>query len=270
MEGQWIRLNRLFSGTRRAVIVSVDHGEFFGPIAGVIDLPEAIQSLQEADALLLSPGMLAHCGSLFAQRDRPQAIVRLNWSSIYCGQWGYSQARTAPVVSPGEALALGADLALASLTLSGTDEQADRDNVALFARLVSEKRQAGLPLIGEFLPHDAANLAPEQLHRLVLTACRILAELGADAVKTVYTGDDFAEVAEACPVPIFVVGAGKCESDSAALSLAYRASRAGARGVAFGLDVIQADSPARFLRGLRAVVKEDADPEAVAREYNLK
>jgi DNA-binding CsgD family transcriptional regulator len=45
MEGQWIRLNRLFSGSRRAVIVAVDHGEFFGPTPGIIDLPEAIQSL---------------------------------------------------------------------------------------------------------------------------------------------------------------------------------------------------------------------------------
>ena len=46
--------------------------------------------------------------------------------------------------------------------------------------------------------------------------------------------------------------------------------RSGAKGVVFGRNVIQATSPARFLQGLKKVVKEDADPEAVAREFNLR
>ncbi|MEN6301089.1 MAG: hypothetical protein ABFD96_00095 [Armatimonadia bacterium] len=270
MEGQWIRLNRLFSGSRRAVIVAVDHGEFFGPTPGIIDLPEAIQSLDEADGILISPGMIAHCGGMFAKRNAPQAIVRLNWSTVYCYQWGYDQARSAKIVSPQEALSLGADIALASLTLSGTDQQMDRDNVALFAQIVSEKRQAGIPLIGEFYPITPENLAPDDLHRLVYQACRILCELGADAIKTFYTGEAFAEVVEACPVPIFTLGAEKTPKEIDALNLAYKSVRSGARGVVFGRNVIQADSPARFLRGLKKVVKEEADPEAVAREFNLR
>ena len=72
--------------------------------------------------------MMSHCGSFFARRNAPQAIVRLNWSTVYCFQWGYDQARTAKIVSPAEALALGADIALASLTISGKDQQMDRDN----------------------------------------------------------------------------------------------------------------------------------------------
>lgn len=269
MEGQWIRLNRLFTGGQRAVIVAVDHGEFFGPTPGIIDLPEVIQSLEEADGILLSPGMLSHCGSMFARRNAPQAIVRLNWSTVYCFQWGYDQARTAPVVSPQEALGMGADIGLASLTISGTDQQMDRDNVAIFAQIASQKRQAGLPLIGEFYPITPENLAPEDLHRLVYQACRILAELGADAIKTFYTGERFAEVAEACPVPIFTLGAEKTPKEIDALNLAYRSVRSGARGVVFGRNVIQASSPARFLRALKKVVKEEADPEAVARELGL-
>ena len=270
MEGQWIRLNRLFSGSRRAVIVAVDHGEFFGPTPGIIDVPEAIQSLTEADGVLLSPGMMSHCGSFFAHRNAPQAIVRLNWSTVYCFQWGYDQARTAKIVSPAEALALGADIALASLTISGTDQQMDRDNVAIFAEIATQKRQAGIPLIGEFYPINPEQMAPDQLHKIVYQACRILAELGADAIKTFYTGEDFAEVVEACPVPIFTLGAEKTPTEIDALNLAYKAIRSGARGVVFGRNVIQANSPSRFLQGLKKVVKEDADPEAVAREYNLR
>ncbi|NPV47248.1 MAG: hypothetical protein HPY69_09835 [Armatimonadetes bacterium] len=269
MEGQWIRLNRLFSGTKRAVIVAVDHGEFFGPTAGINDLPVAIQALDEADGILLSPGMMAHCGHAFDHRNAPQAIVRLNWSTVYCFQWNYDQARTARVVTPQEALGLGADIALASLTLSGTDQAMDCDNVAIFAELVAQKRQAGIPLIGEFYPITPENLGPDELHQAVYIACRIIAELGADAIKTFYTGDRFREVVEACPVPIFCLGAEKTPKEIDALNLAYKAVKAGARGVVFGRNVIQAANPAAFLQGLKAVVKDEADPEAVAREYRL-
>lgn len=269
MEGQWIRFNRLFSGSKRAVIAAVDHGEFFGPTAGIIDLPEAIQTLNEADGILLSPGMLAHCGHAFDHRNAPQAIVRLNWSTVYCYQWGYDQARTARVVSPSEALALGADIALASLTLSGTDQVMDRDNLAIFAEIVSEKRTAGIPLIGEFYPINPENMTPEGLHQIVFTACRMIAELGADAIKTFYTGDRFAEVVEACPVPIFTLGAEKTPREIDALNLAYRSVRSGARGVVFGRNVIQAANPANFLNALKRVVKDDANPEEAAREFRL-
>lgn len=269
MEGQWIRLNRLFSGSKRAVIVAVDHGEFFGPTPGILDLPVAIAALNEADGILLSPGMMAHCGHAFDHRDAPQAIVRLNWSTVYCVQWGYDQARSAKIISPQEALALGADLGLASLTLSGQDQQMDRDNVALFAEIITQKRQSGLPVIGEFYPISPELLAPEELHKLVYTACRIIAELGADAIKTFYTGERFREVAEACPVPIFCLGAEKTPREIDALNLAYKAVKAGARGVVFGRNVIQAANPSAFLQGLKAVVKDEADPEAVAREFRL-
>jgi DhnA family fructose-bisphosphate aldolase class Ia len=189
---------------------------------------------------------------------------------VYCYQWHYDAARTAKIVSPAEALALGADIALASLTLSGTDQQMDRDNVALFAEIVSQKRQAGIPLIGEFYPINPEQMSPDQLHTMVYTACRIIAELGADAIKTFYTGEDFAQIVQSCPVPIFTLGAEKTPQEIDALNLAYRAVRSGARGVVFGRNVIQASSPSRFLKGLKAVVKEDADPEAVAREFNLR
>ena len=269
MEGRWIRFNRLFSGASRTVIVAVDHGEFFGPTEGIVDLPEAIGSFTDADGILISPGMLTHCGHVFAHRSAPLAIMRLNWSTVYCNQWAYDQAFSTRVMSPAQALAMGADVALASLTLSGHDPRADRDNVELFARLAAEKQQSGIPLIGEFYPINPHEMSPEMLHNSVYTACRILAELGADAIKTFYTGDAFAEVVRSCPVPIFTLGAEKTPTELDALHLAYRSIRSGARGVVFGRNVIQSADPPRFLRGLNRVVKEEADPDEVARELRL-
>jgi DhnA family fructose-bisphosphate aldolase class Ia len=270
MSGHFIRLNRLFSEGKRAVIVAVDHGEFFGPTSGIMDLPAVIEKVTAADAILLSPGMMRHCGHAFGYRGAPMAILRLNWSTVYCFQWGYDQARSCSVISAQEALALGADIALGSLTLSMTDQAMDRDNVALFAKMAEQKRAAGIPMIGEFYPIAPERLSREELHRQVYQACRIIAELGADAIKTFYTGPKFAEVVEACPVPIFALGAEKMPKELDALKLAASAVAAGARGVVFGRNVIQAVDPPIFLAGLKRVVKEDAMPDQVVAELGLE
>jgi DhnA family fructose-bisphosphate aldolase class Ia len=270
VDGHYIRLNRLFSQGRNVVIVAVDHGEFFGPTPGIVDLPKAIEKIGQADGILISPGMLGHCGHAFDYRGAPMAIVRLNWSTVYCDQWSYRQAHSARVVSPAGALALGADIALASLTLRTGEEARDRDNVALFTQLAAEKREAGIPLVGEFYPVAPNELRRDELHAQVSVACRILAELGADAIKTFYTGPRFSEVTEACPVPIFALGAEKLPKEMDALELAHEAVSAGARGVVFGRNVIQAKDPAAFLGALRLVVKDGASPEEAARDYSLE
>jgi class I fructose-bisphosphate aldolase len=83
MEGRDIRLNKLFTNDRNAVIVAVDHGEFDGPLPGFFDLPEAIKAITpQVDGILLSPGMLSHCGHAFCYKGAPLPIVRLNWSTV--------------------------------------------------------------------------------------------------------------------------------------------------------------------------------------------
>jgi len=269
LEGHYIRFNRLFTDGKNAVIVAVDHGEFFGPTPGIVNLPDVIEQLGQADGILISPGMMRRCGRAFDYRGAPLAIARLNWSTVYCDQWHYRQAQSTRVIGPQEALALGADIALASLTLATGDEARDRDNVALFAQLAAEKRQVGIPLIGEFYPIAPDALRPDQLHALVLVACRILAELGADAIKTFYTGPRFAEAVEACPVPIFALGSEKLPREIDALELAHNAIGAGARGVVFGRNVFQAREPAAFLGALKLVVKEGAPPHEAAAQFDL-
>jgi DhnA family fructose-bisphosphate aldolase class Ia len=270
MTGHDIRFGKLFAEGKNAVIVAVDHGEFFGPMPGILDLPQAIGAAAEADGILLSPGMIGHCRATFQRRGAPLAILRLNWSTVYCFQWDYHAARTTKVISPQQALALGADLALASLTLTMCDEQRDRDNVAIFAELAQAKREAGIPLIGEFYPVSPEKLSPEELHQQVYFACRVVSELGADAIKTFYTGERFDEVTGSCPVPIFALGAEKTPREIDALNLAHKAVQRGARGVVFGRNVIQAADPARFLAALKAVVKEGILPSDAAREQGIE
>ncbi len=269
MEGHWIRLNRLFSDGKRAVIVAADHGLFAGPIAGTIDLPRAIEAWGEADGILVSPGMLRNCGHAFSYRGAPMAILRLDWSTVFGSPWGFEGAEPTRILSPERALALGADLGMATFTITMRDEQADLHNVRHFAELVAAKRACGLPLIGELFPVAPQDLSADELFTVVHTGCRILAELGADVIKTYFTGERFADTVAACPVPILCLGAAKLPSEIDALELAQRAVAAGARGVIFGRNVIQSRDPAAMISALRAVVKEDADPTAAAREAGL-
>lgn len=269
MTGHWLRLNRLFTEGKRAIIVAVDHGEFLGPIQGMVDLPSAVGPLTAADAVLLSPGMMGHCGSLFDHRGAPLAVIRLDWNTALCEQWGYQRARVAQVVTPADALAMGGDLCLASLALGGSDEERDTAGVDQFARFARLKQECGLPLVGEYCPPNAGRLNPEDLHQRVLVGCRLLAELGADAIKTYYTGEAFQEVVEATPVPVITQVAERLATPLEVLSFAQKAASGGARGVVLGRPVMQAEYPDLLLRALARVVKEDANPEEVAAEFGL-
>jgi len=268
MTGEQIRLKRLFS-SGNVVIVAVDHGLYNGPLPGLIDLPRVAQLVMDADAILMSPGMPAHCVDVFAQRGAPALIVRLNWGTQYATQWNYGTAHSVPMISAHDALALGADIALAGFSLHTGDERMDADNIAVLAKHIAEKRAAGIPLIGEFYPAGAEDLVPEKLQEQVAIGCRIAAELGADMIKTFYTGKEFEKIVAATPVPIFGLGARKTPREIDALHLAANEIRAGARGVVFGRNVVQARDPKRFLDALKEVVKAGRDPEDVARKFGL-
>ena len=255
MNGKTIRLNRLFGAGRNAVVVAMDHGAEFGPIAGLIDFGAAINRVKEADAILLNPGMLPHCGSFFGENHAPKMVLRLTWITAYCFQWNYREAYTCKVMDADEALHHGADLVMACCLVNSGSEAIDRDNVRLFSELVTAAERAGVPLIGELYPVAAEELPQDQLHDTVYRGARILAELGADAIKTFYTGPRFPEVVEAVPAPVLVLGASKCPEEQDALDLAAQAVHSGARGVVFGRNVIQAKDPARFLQALKNVVQ---------------
>ena len=105
---------------------------------------------------------------------------------------------------------------------------------------------------------------------MISIGCRIVAELGADLVKTFYTGDRFAEIVQSTPVPILALGAKKLPRERDALELAAAAVRAGARGVVFGRNLIQARSTERFLDALREVVKAGADPAEASARFRVE
>ena len=268
--GEGLRMARLFAGSSNAVIVAIDHGLYFGPLPGLIDLSKAIQALDGADGILLGGGMVPHCAPFFARRGAPSMIVRLNWATNYVSPWKYKHSHSVPLLHVSDAQRLGADIVLASLTLKTPDEAEDARNVELFAAYSREKAEAQMPIICEVYPIGGDFAPPEELQSQVEIGCRMAAELGADMIKTFFTGKDFARIAAATPIPIFVLGALKKPRERDALTVAAQAIAAGARGIVFGRNVVQAREPQRLLAALRDVVKDGVAPDTAATKHRLE
>jgi DhnA family fructose-bisphosphate aldolase class Ia len=103
----------------------------------------------------------------------------------------------------------------------------------------------------------------------VYNGTRIVAELGADLIKTFYT-HTFRAVTESSPVPVLGLGAAKLPTQRAALRLAADAVAAGAGGVVFGRNAIQVPNPSAFQQALCDVVKRGIAPDDAARIHKLR
>jgi 3-hydroxy-5-phosphonooxypentane-2,4-dione thiolase len=267
-DGRNLRLARLI-GDGRAVVIAIDHGLFDGPIPGMENLPATAAKINPAvDAVLLAPGMLRHCHGVFARPKRPLAVVRLNWNTVYCFALEYFGAKSVYMTEPADALREGMDVALVSLTLQTGDEQRDAANVEVFARLTNACHALGIPVIGEYFPTGHLKMTPERLHADVLLGSRVVAELGADAIKTFHTRD-FKAVTSSCPVPVFALGAEKLPTQRDALALAAREVADGAGGVVFGRNAIQVSDPFAFQAALCDVVKRGVAVDEAIKTHRL-
>jgi DhnA family fructose-bisphosphate aldolase class Ia len=260
VNGIELKMKRLMS-SGRAVIVACDHGEFDGPIPGMINLSETIQHVNKnVDGVLLSPGMIRHTGDYFTSKGAPLIVGRLNWDTVYCFHWNYNESPAVEAFSPQEAIVLGVDVALISLTLKTGSEEREAHNVEVFRRMTAECHRLGMPVIGEYFPAYSDTLTPDEMHAQVKIGCRILAELGADMIKSFHT-NHFKQVVAGCPVPIFALGAAKLPTPLDALRLAQHEVADGAQGVVFGRNALQVDDPLNFQAALISVVKHGVLPE---------
>src|SRR5207302_2566781 len=91
-------------------------------------------------------------------------------------------------------------------------------------------------------------------------ACRIIAELGAQYVKTYYVEEGFDTVTASCPVPIVMAG-GQKQPELDALTMAYNAVQEGAAGVDMGRNIFQSDAPRAMIQAVHALVHKKLKPK---------
>jgi fructose-bisphosphate aldolase/2-amino-3,7-dideoxy-D-threo-hept-6-ulosonate synthase len=117
----------------------------------------------------------------------------------------------------------------------------------------------GIPLIVETLARGKGLTNPSSAEWLKLHT-RIAVELGADVLKTDYTGDaeTMREVLQTCPAPILVLG-GAQKPEAEFMKIVKGSVAAGAAGLTFGRNVFQSSDVVGTLRKLRATLDEPAN-----------
>ena len=109
--------------------------------------------------------------------------------------------------------------------------------------------------------YGEANFAEEWGFEYLKRSGRLCYELGADIVKSNWTGsaETFREIVACVPVPVVVAG-GSRESDVDLLQKVFEARSVGAIGVSVGRNVFQHTNPEGMVRAISAVVRGGVKP----------
>ena len=248
------RLARTFrASSGRTVMLAIDHGYMQGPTTG----------LERIDLSIVP--LLPQCDALFCTRGILRSVIPAVTPVPVClrASGGPSVLRDLS----NERIALDMEDAV-RLNACGVGVQVyigadfETQTVHNMTRLVDAGLKVGIPVmgitaVGKDMKRDA------QYFRL---ACRIIAELGAQYVKTYYVDDGFETVTASCPVPIVMAG-GKKLPELDALTMAYNAVSQGASGVDMGRNIFQSDAPKAMLAAVNAVVHELMPPKQAFELY---
>jgi putative autoinducer-2 (AI-2) aldolase len=250
------RLARTFNPqSGRTVMLAIDHGYFQGPTTGLerIDL-SIVPLLPQCDALFCTRGILRSV--IPADSTKPICLRASGGPSILREELSDEQI----AMDMDDAVRLNAVGVGIQVFIGGDHETRSVHNMT---RLVDAGIRAGIPVmgitaVGKTMVRDA------KYFRL---ACRIIAELGAQYVKTYYVDDDFETVTASCPVPIVMAG-GRKLPELEALTMAYNAVQQGAAGVDMGRNIFQSEAPKAMIAAINAVVHKNEKPKAAFDLFN--
>ncbi|QRY39509.1 3-hydroxy-5-phosphonooxypentane-2,4-dione thiolase [Microbacterium hominis] len=246
--GMQNRLARILEpDTGRTVMLAFDHGYFQGPTSGLERVDLNIAPLAGlADALMCTRGALR---TSIPPATRSGLVLRASGGPSVLKE--LSDEYTAMAME--DAVRVNADAVAVQVFVGGEHESRSIRNLTT---LVDDGYRHGIPVLGV----TAVGKELTRDSRYLGLATRIIAELGAQLVKTYYCDEGFEDVVAGCPVPVIMAG-GKKLPELDALTMASRAVRAGAAGVDMGRNIFQSADPAAMMRAVRAVVHDDVEPD---------
>jgi len=255
MRGKEIRLERIMNrNTKKTIIVPMDHGVSNGPIQGLIDMSQTVNLVADggANAVIGHVGLALH-GHRQGGRDIG-LILHLSASTMLAPDPNHKVL----VNSVTNALKMGADAVSMHVNI-GAEEEAKM--LSDLGTVAVECMEWGMPLLAMMYPRGKNIKSDHELENVKLAA-RVAAELGADIVKTVYSGDpdSFREVTRGCPVPVVVAGGSKTD-DKTTLELIEGAMAGGAAGISIGRNAFQHRTPDLFVRAAACIVHMNKSAE---------
>jgi class I fructose-bisphosphate aldolase len=249
--GRLLRLRRFFAkGTRKGLIVPIDHGLTMGPLEG-IQSPRSLVRWIKHPAIT---GLIMHKGML----ERLVPYGYLDSKGVMVHLTGALASETDPdtkqlLTRVEYAATLGADAV--SLQLNFRADNSGH-NLTLLGKVAEEGHQMGLPVLvmvyNKGVHADAEDSLQQQRH--LVRAC---IEVGADALKIAFPPAHqdleplLADVAE--DTPIFFAG-GSRTTDESLLSFAEIALQHHAAGFCIGRNIFQHEKPRQILDQLEAII----------------
>lgn len=253
--GMKTRLARMFDPrSGNTVMLAFDHGYIMGPTAGLERIDLVIPPLiPYVDVLMGTRGIFRSCISPSAQVGR---CLRVTYDSTVLYD---DMSNGGGFASDMEnALRMNADCVAVQTFIGAPGESR---SLELLSRTADAGARYGVPTLGVV----AVGKEMERTEKFFLLATRVLAENGANIVKSYYC-EGFEKVAAACPVPIVIAG-GKKLPELEALEMAWKAIQEGAHGVDMGRNIFQSDCPAGMAQAIGKVVHEGYTPQQAYEVY---
>lgn len=251
------RLNNIFKEDGKSVVLAMDHGNGLNVLPELNNTSEVLTKCVEGgiDAILTTYGIAT---TFQKELKNIGLILRADGGTSYLAKT-YDKSMEV-IYSIEDAIRIGADAVLCMGFPGANNEDVTLKGVV---KLVSEATQWNFVVGAEMLPRGFDRDDDARTPENIASACRIGAELGADFIKTEYTGDveSFKKVIEGCYKPVLVLGGGKTKSEKDLLQMIKDAMEAGAKGVIIGRNIWRHKTPDKLVKAIVSIVHEGKEVE---------
>jgi len=259
MQGKEIRMKRLFRHSDRMFIVPMDHGISAGPIPGLVDIRQAVESVVAggADAVIVHKGLVRRITEYLSPAGC-ELILHLSASTDLSPRSNQKEL----VASVEHAIKLGATAVSVHVNLA---DHAEAQMLRDLGQVAEHCYYWELPLLAMMYVRDG-NRASEFDPVKISHAARVAEEVGADIVKVNYTGnqDSFAKVLSGVQIPVVIAGGPKMASTVNLLEMIFDAVEAGAAGISIGRNIFQYSDPALLSTTIRKILDQKISRDCLA------
>lgn len=258
--GKQARLDRI--GTDgRFLTVPMDHGITIGAVKGLRDIEATIDAVTRggADSVLTQKGIAPR---VHPNKNDAGYIMHLNASTVL-GPAPNDKRQSGTVK---EAIRLGADAVSYHINVGSKFE---REQIEGLADVTDTAAKFGVPVLA--MTYARGPDIDEADAETIAHAVRLGEELGADVIKTAYSGssESFEQVVSATAKPVVIAG-GEPEGDLATLEAVRGAVDAGGAGVSIGRSIFQHDHPEQITRAVAGVIHDGLSAEDALEQNNLE
>ncbi|WP_457753602.1 class I fructose-bisphosphate aldolase [Thermococcus sp.] len=269
------RLKRFFRRDGRALIFAMDHGFEHGPedfnevwehVNPRVILKKVIRA--GVDGVMLLPGIARISGDVL----NPNVGLMVKLTSKSNLRPKEDQLLQSPLGFVEDAIKLGADAVAATVYWGSPYEDI---MMKQFAEVASIAHDFGLPVVQFSYPRGPyinEKYGKKEDYRVVMYGARAAAEMGADMIKTYWTGskETFAKVVDAAAgVPVLLSGGAKAKNPLEFLKVVYEVVEAGGAGAVVGRNIFQRENPEPIIKAILRVIHRNEEPEEAAKAEGL-